>query len=170
MIDCNGNVVCGTLIVELPLAKGLNQIPVVRLEGLTPEQLRLYAIAANRLADMAGYDDTLLADQLRELGQLIELPDMHGLGFEDGELDRLLGLTTLNDPDDEDPVEINEQDPPITQLGDLWLLGPHRMYCSDALKWPSYTALMAEELAHFVLSEALLRNRPCGIPCANRVR
>ena len=153
LIDRDGNIVCGTQIVELALAKGLNQIPVVRVENLSPEQLRLYAIAANRLADMAGYDDALLAEELRELELLIELPDMRALGFEDGELDRLLGLTTLNDLDDEDPVEINEQDAPITEPGDLWELGPHRMYCADSLIGWNYTALMAGELAQFVLSD-----------------
>ena len=56
--------------VELAIAKGFNQIPVVRIEKLSPWQLRLYAIAANRLADVAGYDDALLAEELREVERL----------------------------------------------------------------------------------------------------
>ena len=103
------------MIVELALGRGLNQIPVVRVENLTPEQLRLYSIAANRLADMAGYDDALLAEELRELEQLLDHPDMRALGFEDGELDRLLGLSLPGDFDDEAQVKINEEAPPITR-------------------------------------------------------
>ncbi|WP_428332587.1 site-specific DNA-methyltransferase [Novosphingobium sp.] len=153
LIDADNNIVCGTLIVELAISKGLNQIPVIRVGNLTPDQLRLYAIAANRLADLASYDDELLAQELRELEQLLDHPDMGALGFEDGELDRLLGLAAPADFDNDEEVEISEHDEPITQFGDLWQVGPHRVLCGNALERSSYDALMAHELAQFVLSD-----------------
>ena len=153
LIDADNNIVCGTLVVELALSKGLNHIPVIRVGNLTPDQLRLYAIAANRLADLAGYNDALLAEEIRDLEKLLDHPNLGALGFEDGELDRLLGLAAPAGFDNEDEVEINEDDTPITQFGDLWQVGPHRVLCGNALEGVSYDALMAGELAQFVLSD-----------------
>jgi ParB-like chromosome segregation protein Spo0J len=101
LVNSRNQVVCGAAIVEAAKAEGIALIPITRVEHLTDEELRAYAIAANRLADLAGYDEELLAEELKELASLLEEPDLSVLGFEQGDLDRLLGLTEAV-VDDED--------------------------------------------------------------------
>ena len=104
---------------------GEAQAPVIRIAGLSDEQRRALVIADNKLALNAGWDETLLAAELQTLGDL-----QHLVGFSDEELLRLLngGNAGLTDPDEvpDAPAE------PITQPGDLWRLGPHRLVCGDA--------------------------------------
>lgn len=153
LIDSQNRIVCGWLMVQAAIASQLNSIPVLRVDHLTDEELRLYAIAANRLADLAGYDDDLLGQELQELRALIELPDFSHLGFEPAELDKLLGLTQLDTGIDVDDVLEAEPGPPISRLGDLWLIEDHRLHCADALESSSYVALMAGDEARFTLSD-----------------
>lgn len=106
---------------------GAEAVPVIRLVGLTDEQRRALVIADNKIALNAGWDEELLSAELQTLGDLQEL-----VGFSNDELLRLLnrGNAGLTDPDDvpEPPSK------PITQAGDLWRLGPHRLLCGDATK------------------------------------
>jgi hypothetical protein len=151
LIDSDNRVVCGALVVEACKQERLNTIPILRVDHLSDEELRLYAIAANRLADLSGYDEELLADELRDLEQLLEHPDFGQLGFDPAELDRILNLTGT-----QVGLGIDDAPPPdpencVTSVGELWLLGSHRFLCGDALAATSYVALMAGELARFSL-------------------
>ena len=108
---------------------GLAEVPVVRLGHLTPAQKRAYVITDNQLALRAGWDSTLLAEELAWLRD--ETFDLDLLGFDAGELEALL-TPSEGEPDGaqdeapEPPVE------PVSKPGDLWLLGDHRLLCGDA--------------------------------------
>lgn len=153
LVDSQDRVVCGSAIVEAAIAEGLETIPVARVDHLTDDELRAYAIAANRLADLAGYDEALLAEELQEIASLLEEPDLSVLGFEQGELDRLLGLTELADDGEADEVPNVMAERPIAARGDLWQIGPHRLLCGDALDPASYDLLMAGEKAQLILTD-----------------
>ena len=104
-------------------------VPVHVAEGLSPEQARAYRIADNQTASIAQWDLELLPVELAELKDLGL--DLDILGFDDDELQRLLGAAAnpgLTDPDDipEPPDE------PTTKPGDLWVLGNHRLLCGDS--------------------------------------
>lgn len=152
LIDRDNYVVLGELIVERAKALRLNQIAVQRIDHLSPDELRLYAIAAERMGKMGGYDEELLADELRELQALLDEPDFSMLGYDDGELDKLLGLADPLELD-ETEAEIDEDGQPITGPGDLWMAGPHRILCANALLEESYAELMDGELAQYTLSD-----------------
>jgi len=92
----------------------------------------------NRTNDMATYDEAALAELLSSL------PDLTGTGYGAVDLDELLGTTPgLNDPDDtpEPPTE------PLSVLGDVWVLGKHRVVCGDATDVTAYDALLGDERA-----------------------
>jgi DNA modification methylase len=107
---------------------GMGELPAIVVTGLSDAQKAALRLADNKLALNAGWDDALLRS---ELGDLRDVGfDLSLTGFGDDELgaifaDQTVGLT---DPDDvpEPPAE------PVTQLGDVWLLGRHRLVCGDA--------------------------------------
>ena len=90
-----------------------------------------YIIADNQLAATAGWDETLLAEEVGWLRD--ERFDLDLLGFDATELERLLSLdgtdTETSEPEDEVPMPPKD---PVAEPGDLWLLGEHRLLCGDA--------------------------------------
>jgi DNA modification methylase len=103
------------------------KIPVIDCTGWSEAQRRAYVIADNRLAERAGWDKDLLAI---ELSGLVELGfDIGLVGFSDEELSQLLaaGNPGLTDPDEVPELPLV----PVTQPGDVWILGRHRLVCGD---------------------------------------
>lgn len=112
------------------IVDGVCQVPTVTLSGLTPAQRRAYVLADNQLALNAGWDRELLAGEMRALSTFDGL-DLGTLGFGDDEMDKMLGIArtkTRRNPDVVPPAPAV----PITQAGDIWQLGPHRVACGDA--------------------------------------
>jgi len=107
----------------------MDEVPVIKISHLTPTQKKALVIADNKLAMNAGWDTELLTIELDELladGFALEL-----LGFDKDELDALLAPEQVEGLTDEDAVpEIPEE--PKTKLGDIWVLGNHRLMCGDS--------------------------------------
>ena len=126
---------------------GLERVPVHVATGLSPEQVKAYRIADNATADLATWDLELLPGELAELQQLDV--DLSLLGFGEDELATLLdpGVNAgLTDPDDvpEPPDEA------ITQPGDLWVMGDHRLLCGDSSSAAAVDRLLDGEAIHLV--------------------
>jgi len=151
LIDSENRVVCGALVVEAARQERFNTIPVLRVDHLSDEELRLYAISANRLADLSGYDEQLLADELRDLEQLLDQPDFGQLGFDPAELDRILNLNAAQLGIEVDDAPAPDPENRVASVGDLWRIGPHKLHCADALSANSYATLMGDEQARFSL-------------------
>lgn len=152
-IDSKGVVVSGHARLEAAKKIGLNQVPVIYLDHLTPAQIKAFAIADNRLSEMSSWDDNLLAIQLKELS-LVDLDfDLEATGFTVGEID--LRIEGLDHPADDLDDEIPEvpAGPPVTQLGDLWLLGEHRVLCGNAQEAQSFEQLMNTKFAGMVITD-----------------
>ena len=92
LVDSDNRVVCGGAIVLAAQKLGMDLIPILRINSMSSEQLRLYAINAHKLSDMGSYDDLLLAEELRELESLLGEEGMKLIAIAEGELTRLLGL------------------------------------------------------------------------------
>ena len=107
-------------------------MPVIRLSHLTPEQVRAYRIADNRLSELSGWDDELLAAELHALNAAGF--DLALTGFEGEDLDRL--LAPLDEGDGLAGEDVIPEPPanPVSRPGDLWLLGDHRLLCGDCTK------------------------------------
>jgi DNA modification methylase len=108
---------------------GLERVPVIELAHMSEAQKRAYVLADNQLALNAGWDEALLRLELADLADLGF--DLGLIGFGGGELKRLLagdGRTGLTE--DDDAPALPEQ--AVTQPGDLWILGEHRLLCGDA--------------------------------------
>ena len=131
---------------------GLEMVPVVVLDHLTPTQRRALVIADNRIAENAGWDDELLRVELEALQD--EGFDLDLTGFD---ADALADLLAGDEPDgegetDDDAVpEVSET--PVSRPGDVWLLGGHRLLCGDATMAASYRTLLDGELVDMVFTD-----------------
>jgi DNA modification methylase len=149
LIDRNNSIIAGHGRVEAAKSLGMDEVPTIRLEGLTEDQIRAYIIADNRLAEKAGWDISILAIELQHLLTIDSDLDVTLTGFEVPEIDLILSQAAA-EPDQDDIFEIDQTIPAVTQCGDLWLLGRHRLLCGNSLDENSYKTLMASRRANLV--------------------
>jgi DNA modification methylase len=155
LIDHDGRVIAdhGRLLACREL--GWHEVPTLCLDQLTSAQARAFMIADNRLTEIAAWDDRLLAQHLKDLSLLGLDFSLELTGFDMGEIDlRIASLEDEPDPAD-DPADAVPELParPFSKPGDLWLLGPHRVLCGDALDAMAVAALMGDELAATVFTD-----------------
>lgn len=129
------------------------------LVDVSDEEAAAIVVADNRLADLGTYDSQALADML--VPMRAEDPDLFGItGYTTSDLDELLASVTPLPETKGDPDAIPEVPPdPITQPGDLWLLGPHRLLCGDATRRDDYHRVLAGEN----LAGAVVTDPPYGV-------
>src|SRR6516164_3374259 len=156
LIDRDQRIIGGHGRILAGCAVGMTEVPTVCLDHLTPAQLRAFAIADNKLTENATWDDRLLAEQLRDLSLLGLDFSLEVTGFEMGEIDlRIASLEESPAPGD-DPADILPETSaaaPVSQLGDLWFLGHHRLLCGSALDTDALAALMDEERAGAIFTD-----------------
>jgi len=156
LVDGDGGVIAGHGRLLAAHRLGLDSVPVIRLEHLTPAQVRAYRIADNRLTDLGAWDDELLASELHALNG--EGFDLTLTGFEDADLDRLMAPLDDAEPDetseDDDAGDETPEPPrdPVTRPGDLWLLGNHRLLCGDSTDAEAVARVMAGERADLLFT------------------
>jgi hypothetical protein len=124
-------------VVVTPLLAGdfgpLTQVPVVFLDHLTDVQAKALRLADNKLTDRSSWDDGKVAAQLKELSELVLDFDIEAIGFELPEIDiRIQSLDASDVIDNADEFDAATGSA-VSIAGDLWLLGPNRLYCGNAL-------------------------------------
>lgn len=145
VVDTDGVIIVGHTRWKAAKKLGLTEVPVHVARDLEPEAVRAYRIADNKTAELADWDFDLLPIELQGLSDCGY--DLGLLGFDKDELAKLLdpgvqeGLT--------DPDEVPEPpDDPVTQKGDLWLLGDHRLLCGDSSLPADLDRLLGGEKIH----------------------
>jgi DNA modification methylase len=168
LVDDNGGIIAGHGRVEAAKLIGMTEVPVRRLSHLSEEERRAYVIADNRLAELAGWDPEILAIELQAL---IDLDfDVELTGFGMGEIDII-----LSDADDarrenagpEDDAPAPTSGPATSQLGDLWVLGNHRLLCGDARSEGAYELLLGDDKAELVFTDPPYNVAVDGHVCGN---
>jgi DNA modification methylase len=145
----DGTVVDGHLRLKAARRLNLPDVPVALADGLTDAQIQAFRLLANKSASWASWDDALLRTELADLRDLGF--DLALTGFADDELSALFADATegLTDPDDvpEPPAE------PVTQPGDVWLLGRHRLLCGDATRDVDVSLALAGVKPHLMVTD-----------------
>lgn len=156
IVDGAGRVLVGHGRILAGKSVGMTRVPVIRVDSLTDAQAQAFAIADNRLAECATWDERLLGEIFRDLSALELDFSLEETGFSMAEIDlRIEGLTLSEEaaPDPADEVAVGAA-PAVTKVGDLWRLGArHRLLCGDALEPVSYKTLMEHRLADMVFTD-----------------
>lgn len=147
----------GNHTLDAAISEAWETIDVVIVD-VDDDQARRIVLADNRTSDLGTYDDALLADLLSDAG------DLFGTGFTNIDLDHLIASTAP-------PVEVDEDDAPalpedpVTQEGDVWVLGKHRLVCGDSTSEDAWAALMGEEVA-----DAMWTDPPYGVEYVGKTK
>lgn len=170
LLDASGTIIAGHGRYEAAKALGLTSVPTVVADHLSEAEVRALRIADNKLAELSDWNEAALQIEFAELMDLSldgELDfDLDITGFETPEIDIIIDAAgeateteaeTVDTPDPAAPV--------ITQPGDLWILGDHRIFCGDALQSQSYDTLLEGETPQMVFTDP-----PYNVPVNGHVR
>lgn len=152
LIDGDGGIIAGHGRVMAARKLKLAEVPCIRLEYLSEIQKRAYVIADNKLAMNSGWDNEMLKLEFADLTE--QGFDLDLIGFSDEELAEILkdpeqlteGLT------DEDAVPEAPIDP-VTKIGDIYILGNHRLMCGDSTSIDAVDKLMNGQKADMVFTD-----------------
>jgi len=154
LVDENLGLVSGYARLAAAKLLGLSVVPVIRIAHLTEEQMQLFRIFDNKIAEAGEWDFEALYlthEEVRIADPDIDLSDS---GFAIGEIDAIAGriktaeLNDLNDTREPDPERT-----PVTRAGDLWACGPHRILCGNSLDPDDIANLVGEAVIRQHLSD-----------------
>ena len=147
LVRSDGEVVDGHLRLKAARKLGIAEIPVILCDEWTPAQVKAFRLMVNRSVTWADWDEELLALELQEI-QASDF-DLSLTGFNPGEIDDLLAL------DDEEKANAAPPLPEtaVSQVGDLWVLGPHRVLCGDATNAEAVARLLGERNPRLMVTD-----------------
>jgi len=150
VVDTEGVIIAGHTRLLAAQKLGLSQVPVHIATDLSPQQIKAYRLADNRVAQEAEWDMDLLKLELSELDE--EGFSLDLTGFNEDELEALLAEGTEDGLTDEDETpEVEEE--AITLEGDLWILGKHRLRCGDSTNAEHVADLLQNVQPHLMVTD-----------------
>jgi len=162
-------IIAGHGRVEAARTLGMKDVPVLRFDDMTPDEIRAYVLADNQLAARAGWDQELLAIELQHLVSIDF--ELEAIGFEMPQVDLILDAEAAKaaDPGPEDDIPEKIDGPTVSRAGDLWLFGRpedprHRLFVGDARSAAAYSALMSGGKAAMLITDP-----PYNVPIAGHV-
>ena len=152
VIDKDNIIVCGHTRYKAAKKLKLETVPCIMADDLTEEQIKAFRLADNKVAEKAEWDFEMLGEEIADLINF----DMVDFGFDDilQEEQEESGQENETYEDDFDvEEEINDEEPPITQPGDIWQLGRHRLLCGDSTDKACIDRLMDGKKADLVFTD-----------------
>lgn len=151
IIDREYNVIAGHGRILAAKEEGIEEVPCVFVDYLTPAQKKAYILADNRMAMDAGWDEELLRVEIEALQA--ESFDVGLTGFDEKDIAELFAGEDGDAQDNDFDVDEELQKPPVSKSGDVWLLGNHRLICGDSTKEETYAVLMDGKKANLVVTD-----------------
>ena len=142
ILDKDGVIVAGHTRLKAAKKLGLKEVPCLIADDLTPEQIKAFRLADNKVAELAEWDMDALNEEMEALTADF---DMSEFGFELEEFEQEPEVVE----DDGEPENVE----PIVQPGQVWQLGDHRLMCGDSTKPEDVAKLMAGEQADMWLTD-----------------
>jgi DNA modification methylase len=150
LVDKDSSIIAGHGRLMAARKLGMDKVPVVQLGHMTEAQRKAYVLADNRIALNSGWDTSMLSLELQDLKDDI---DLSLLGFDPDELDALLNPIVETDGlTDEDAVP-DVPDEPKTKLGDIYILGNHRLMCGDSTSIDDVDKLMDGNFVDLIFTD-----------------
>ena len=150
IIDRNYGVIAGHGRIMAAKEEGITEVPCVFTDHLSEAQKKAYILADNRMAMDAGWDEELLRVEIEALQGMDFDPLL--TGFDEAELADLFGEENEAKEDDFD-VDAELEKPTVTQSGDVWTLGRHRLICGDSTQAETFDILMQGKKANLVVTD-----------------
>jgi DNA modification methylase len=156
LISDEGEIIAGHGRVEAARLLGITHVPTLALSHLSAAERRAYVLADNKLALNAGWDREILAIELQALTDMAF--DIEVTGFSLAEVDLLLDGASDARTEDGDRSEdalpaVRSDTPAVTQAGDVWQLGHHRLMCGDAQRLADIARLMDSDTADLMFTD-----------------
>ena len=153
LLDENLEIIAGHGRVAAAQDAGMTEVPAIILSHLTDAQKRAYRIADNKLTELGKWSVELLNLEFSELSNLDLDFNLEITGFETAEIDLILDGDGASDPKADAVPALLDEDRRCHR-GDIWKLGRHTIICGDALMAESYAAIMGDDRAQMVLTDA----------------
>ncbi len=153
IVDRNNVILAGHARLSAAKQLGLSEVPTICCGDLSPEQVRAYMIADNRLAELASWDRETLAVEFADLLEVEIDFDITLTGFEMPQIDLILGEQATQDSKVDEVPEVRKEEPATTRLGDVFAIGPHRLVCGDALRHETYDTLLEGQKAQTIFAD-----------------
>lgn len=153
LLDENLEIIAGHGRVAAAKDIGMRDVPAIILSHLTDAQKRAYRIADNKLTELGKWSIELLNLEFSELSNLDLDFNLEITGFETAEIDLILDGDGASDPKADTVPALADEDQRCHR-GYIWRLGRHTIICGDALNAGSYAAIMGDERAQMVLTDA----------------
>lgn len=143
IVDKDNVIVAGHTRLKAARLLGLEKVPCIVADDLSPEQIKAFRLADNKVGELAGWDFAKLKEELAALDGF----DMSAFGFDAVEFEEFSEVCEDEIPD------VDEEGDPITKLGDIWQLGRHRLMCGNSTSVESVAVLMDGALADMILTD-----------------
>ena len=153
LIGQDGEIIAGHAIYEAALRLGRTEVPISDVSHLDAASQRAFALADNKIAENAAWDADAFAREFTFLTS-VDVPFAPEItGFSSIEID-----FALTDGASDEDVDLGASLPdtatePVAKLGDVWVLGSHKLFVGSALDASSYAALMGDEKARMVFTD-----------------
>ena len=144
VIDKNGTIVTGHTRLKAAKKLGMKTVPCIVADDLTPEQIKAFRLADNKVAEAAEWDMELLNE---ELDGIIDI-DMSDFNFGD-----ITDSPSSEDVVEDDGENIELPSEPKTRLGDIWMIGRHKLMCGDATSEDVLKRLMGGDKVDMYLTD-----------------
>lgn len=153
LVDENHVLIAGHARVKAARAEGLSHVPAICISHLSPEQVRALTLADNRMSEMGGFDKVLLAKEFAALVDLLPMPELLATGYQLEEIELFRDAAGSRERPIDEPrlPTVDRAKPSVSQVGDLWLIGEHKLLCADALHHQTYASLLGSEKADLVI-------------------
>ena len=156
LVRSDGEVVDGHLRLKAARKLGITEIPIILCDEWTPAQVKAFRLLVNRSVTWAEFDDDLLGLELLDLKNLDF--DLGLTGFDDEELARLLAAQDATDGLCDEDAAPPAPETPVSKMGDLWLLGRHRLICGDSTDQQTVSRVLGS-----VKPTLLVTDQPYGV-------
>ncbi len=164
LIDDKDQVIAGHGRLAAARQLGWTVVPTIRLDHMTDAEVRAYTIADNRLAELAGWDEEVLAIELQHLLAIEANFDLNVTGFSGPEIDLKIQSLSADDLPGQELIDFEPSTPAVSQEGDIWQLGAHRLACGNSLRTDVVERLMAGDKARMAFTDP-----PYNVPIQGHV-
>ncbi len=151
LIDEHNTVICGHARLQAARILGCSEVPIIRVSHLSEADTRAFRIADNRLAELAEWDQEVLAIELQDLVEIDY--ELELTGFETPEVERIIDIQIDCKAENLGDCIPDLEQPAVTQQGDTWHLDEHIVVCADARNPGAYSAVLGRRPAQMVFTD-----------------